>query len=315
MRAIMVAVDYTDLLKLTLPYNRGHFEEMWVVTDYQHDHHKVARLCEENEAECIKTDLFYANGATFNKWRALEWGLDAMGRHGWLCIMDADVLWPKKVSLLLESSSGLEYLGDPRGECGNARGGVVHQGQLCTPKRRMWEDWPKIPQHCHIQDVGGKDEYCLVPEEREWFRFFPLHRQQKEFAGYTQIFHADDPVLRLCGNCQWPAEAHGKADSGNPCKQFAWHQTDWKHAGGADSFFQAKWSESRKVRPPFEVLHLGPAGQNWFGRASKFADGSDPADAVYKLNKIRKIWTGRAENRRAGRDQFEGERLGSEKRS
>ena len=32
MRAILVAVDYADLLAITLPYNRQHFYEVMVVT-------------------------------------------------------------------------------------------------------------------------------------------------------------------------------------------------------------------------------------------------------------------------------------------
>ena len=39
--------------------------------------------------------VFYADGAAFNKWKALELALDSYGRRGWLCVMDADVIWPQ----------------------------------------------------------------------------------------------------------------------------------------------------------------------------------------------------------------------------
>lgn len=237
MRAILVCVNYADVLSLTLPYNRHHFESVHVVTSPADE--ATQRLCRELGAHCFVTDAFCRDGAIFAKWRALEEGLDAMGRHGWLCVMDADVLWPKVVP---QSVLGMDLF-----------------GRLTTPLRRMY---PAIPKTA-----------ADVPPESEWPRY-PLHRNVGEWAGYSQIFHADDPAL------------------GPP----PWHETNWKHAGGADSFFQAKWPRERKLRPPFEVLHLGPAGANWFGR-----ENPDAARLT------RELW----ERRRAARgtaDPFPGER-------
>lgn len=272
MRAIMVCVDYSDLLSITLPYNRHHFEEIVVVTSPQ-DAKTVGVVFSQYDSSKIsvfQTNAFYENGATFNKWKALEQGLDAMGRHGWLCIMDADVLWPKKLPPF-----------------------APVKGKLYTPKRRMWEEWPKLDNLFVEVDTVRVGDYpetseraYVVPKEDQWSKF-PLHRQMVEFAGYSQIFHADDPVLGLA----------------------PWHETDWKHAGGADSFFQAKWSDEKKIRPPFEVLHLGPAGQNWMGRATPLVDGTVPEGAEGKLKEMGKVWSGRRDNRAAGRDQFDGERI------
>jgi hypothetical protein len=33
LRAIMVAVNYSDLLSITLPYNRHHFDQVMIVTN------------------------------------------------------------------------------------------------------------------------------------------------------------------------------------------------------------------------------------------------------------------------------------------
>lgn len=264
MRAITVCVDYADILAITLPYNRHHFEEVCVVT---------SRRCEQEirdlilpdsptpliEIKLFVTDAFYEDGAKFNKWLALERALDWYGRHGWLCLMDADVLWPKVLPPF-----------------------APHKGNLYSPRRRMWESWPKLPRSIYSY-VNNPS----VPIEEHW-KDFPLHRQQREFAGYSQIFHANDPALG----------------------QASWHQTDWRHAGGADSFFQDKWREDQKVRPPFEVLHLGPANQNWFGRATPLVDGSLPKSAKERSEEMGKIWSGRRANRAAGRDQFDGEKLG-----
>lgn len=217
MNAILVAVNYDACLTLTLPYNRHHFDRVVVVTDDGDAGDRTRRIALPHGCEVFHTDAFYRRGAMFNKWLALEEGLDACKlRTGWLCVMDADVLWPKDLPRTWQP--GREYPGFG-----------YREGCLYTPRRRMY---PTIPQE--------------VPPEEEWGRY-PLHRNEAEFAGYSQVFHCSDPALP-------PAP---------------WHETNWIHAGGADSFFQRRWPESRKVRPPFEVLHLGPAGENWCGVGGK----------------------------------------------
>lgn len=219
LRAILVCVDYADILALTLPYNRHHFSEVMVVTALEdHDTKRVAAV---NDCRVYSTDSFYDDGADFNKWKALEEGLDRLGRYGWLCIMDADVLWPKN-------------LGDWE----------PTKGFLHTPLRHNCPDLK------------------VVPEDR--WGHYPQHRNTREWAGYTQIFHADDPVL------------------GPP----PWHEQNWKHAGGADSFFQRKWPRARKVRPPWRVLHLGPHGRNWCGRWTPKADGTVLEEAEERKRKF-----------------------------
>lgn len=256
MRAFMVAVDYDDLVAVTIPYNRHHFDEVWVVTSHQNydgGQHELRRICADNRIKVYVTDAFYRDGAVFNKWAALERCLDYAGRKGWMCLMDADVLWPKDATF------------------------VKFPGNLYTPRRRM-APWP----------IPGPliDPTRPIPAEDHWV-LYPLHPQQREFAGYTQIFHADDPAL------------------GPP----PWHQTDWKHAGGADSFFQAKWPEERKVRPPFDVLHLGDAGANWCGRATQLADGSFLPGSHERVQQVKDF----IRSRKPDRDpavRFAAERLG-----
>lgn len=247
LKGIMVCVDYADLLALTLPYNRHHFHQLMVVTTEQD--RATRELAVKHHCLVYETDAFYRNGATFNKWLALEEGLDRLGRDGWMCIMDADVCWPKIVPTV-----------------------DLKVGKLYTPERRMC---PTIPQVIPSEDLWGSYE---------------LHRNRAEWAGYSQIFHAKDPVLKGAGQY--------------------WHEIDWKHAGGADSFFQMRWDPKDKVRPPFEVLHLGLAGHNWFGRATPLADGTvlDGSEERMQMS-TRKIWEQRRVNRANGLDQFDGEKI------
>jgi hypothetical protein len=245
MNAVLVCVDYADLLEVTLPYNRHHFNRILIVTAPQD--HRTIDLAYYSQCDFYVTDAFYRDGAIFNKWLALEEALDKMEYRqldDWMCLMDADVLWPRKIP---------EY---PK-----------EIGCLYTPLRRMFEDV--------LQPI---------PEESQW-KNYPIHPNIAEWAGYSQIFHPADPHL------------------GPP----PWHEVDWKHAGGADSFFQFRWPSAQKIRPPFEVLHLGPAGENWCGRATIRRDGSQPEEAQERRKKMVEIWKGR--RGKAGPERFRQEKL------
>ena len=103
-----------------------------------------------------------------------------------------------------------------------------------------------------------------IPPEEKW-PYLRLHRFFDEYAGYSQIFHADDPVL-------------GPAP---------WHDIVWNHAGGGDSVFHQKWPVANKKRPPFEVVHIGPTETNWYGRVMDYADGRRPEDRAKRQEAMR----------------------------
>lgn len=240
MNAILVCVDFSDVLQITLPYNRHHFDKLVVVTSPKD--HDTYEVCLENRATPFVTDSFYENGARFNKFKALEQGLDYLGREGWTCLLDCDVLWPKKIPVELNTRkvgmTGKEWVKE-----------FCQIGCLYTPRRRMMID---ITQP--------------IPNEDKW-KQFPLHAQCVEWAGYTQIFHSGDTAL------------------GTP----PWHEIDWIHAGGGDSFLQAKWPKEKKIRPIWEVLHLGPSGENWLGRVTKRTDGSLPEGAEVNRAELQQL--------------------------
>jgi hypothetical protein len=252
MRAILVSVQYHDLLAVTLPANVHHFESVHVVTTPQDTAtQEVARAC---GAHVFLTDAFYRNGAVFNKWLALEEALDATGLRepGWLILMDADVIWPQQLPPF-----------------------PLEVGNLYSPLRRMVEELHNVPRH---------DGQLVIPHITDWW-VYPIHPNINEHAGYSQIFHTSDQHLG----------------------PVPWHETNWRHAGGADSFFQAKWPAARRVRPPFEVLHLGPAGTNWMGRATSYLNCTRPAEAEVRAEQMRRIWAGR--RGKQGLARFEHERL------
>lgn len=191
---IIVAVDY-PIVEQTIAYNRHHFDKVCVVTSTKDT--ATQYLLNNLNVPFFATDAFYRNGAYFNKWLALEEGLDYFGRYGWLWIMDADIFLPKIIDL----EPKINY--------------------LYTPHRRMADQF--IPEP-------------FWSEQREDYN-------KRDWNGYCHIFHSLDVHLP------------------NPTP---WYETNWTHAGGADTFFQRRWGSDR-IRPDFEVLHVGQPGYNWCG--------------------------------------------------
>ncbi len=109
----------------------------------------------------------------------------------------------------------------------------LHPGNLYCPLRRMCKDYPP-------------------PPESKW-REYPIDsvmRGAKEypppdwFLGYMHTFHASDPHL---GVPPWHGHGHNTAARG-------------------DMVFFQKWPLRNRIRPSFEVLHIGEERQNWYGR-------------------------------------------------
>lgn len=93
MRGIVVCVDYDDLLEITLKRNARFMDEILVVTA-PHDERTLNVVSRIPNARCHITDVFYKDGAKFNKGAAMEEGFDVLGRDGWILIHDADILLP-----------------------------------------------------------------------------------------------------------------------------------------------------------------------------------------------------------------------------
>lgn len=98
-------------------------------------------------------------------------------------------------------------------------------------------------------------------------------KKEREFCGYFQLFHGSDEGL----------------------SERPWYPTNWRHAGGCDSEFQARWPQGRKRRLPFHVLHLGQDGQNWCGRATRRLDGTMPPQARQRSEQLSRFKGGRDE--------------------
>jgi len=214
MRGITISVEYDDLLALTLERNARHLDEIMVVTTPD-DTRTLEIVARVPKARAFVTDAFHRRGEHFNKWAALEEGLDALGREGWLVVFDADIVFPP--SLVWPA---------------------LQPGRLYGPRRRLLKD-PNA--------FSDALDWSTLPSDPD-----------TRFVGYFQCFHGADPVLR----------------------KRPWFDQHWRYAARGDVTFQDRWSVELRTRLPFEVLHLGPLGQNWCGRVSQRTDGSVPSEAA-----------------------------------
>lgn len=224
--AILVCVEFSDILAITLPRNSPHFERVVVVSSFA-DEYTPRVVAAVPNAELFQTNDFYLDDATFNKGRALNSGLELLPA-GWTCILDADIVLPRKMNLA-----------------------PAIPGNLYTPRRRMLTDisrWHEV--------VDCPEDWDLLPRN-----------EADDFPGYFQLFHSVH---------QQPS-----------------YPKNWKHAGGCDSEFSEQWPKSRRMRPPFEVLHLGEDGKNWCGRATEFVSGSIHPQAAKRSAELAAILAAR----------------------
>ena len=96
LEAVIVCVNYSDFLAITLPRALEVCERVVVVSHY--DDKATHQLCDKYSTDCIKTDVFHEDGDMFNKGRAINLGLSNL-RHepgGWLLHIDADIYLPHR---------------------------------------------------------------------------------------------------------------------------------------------------------------------------------------------------------------------------
>lgn len=97
-RGLTVCVGYDDFLKLTLPRILLHVKEFLVITSSADIRtQELVASFSPDKVRTLVTDVFYERGASFNKGAAIEQGFDALGRDGWLMVMDADIVFPVSV--------------------------------------------------------------------------------------------------------------------------------------------------------------------------------------------------------------------------
>ena len=93
LEAIIVCVNYSDLLSITLPRNIEYFDKVIVVT--KEDDLDTINLCKNmDKVHVVTTDAFNHNGAKFNKGLAINVGYKFLEHKEFVMNLDADILLP-----------------------------------------------------------------------------------------------------------------------------------------------------------------------------------------------------------------------------
>lgn len=164
-KAITVCVDFADYLAVTLPANADRFERVLIVTapgDEQAA--KVARSLPNVSVHV--TDAFFRDGAALNKGAAIEEGFEVLGRSGWICHIDADILLPGRPDLFHRLEPGCIHL------CRRRICRSPWSGGLDEP----WDAWPlcgDAPWVAGFLQVFHADDPALG--SRPWYPTDWLH--------------------------------------------------------------------------------------------------------------------------------------------
>lgn len=98
--SVIVSINYADYLRQSLPYVKDFSDRVLVVSAPQDS--QTREVCETLGVTCLLTDSHNLAGG-FNKGAAINAGLSAISRLGWVLLIDADIVPFPRAKLDLES--------------------------------------------------------------------------------------------------------------------------------------------------------------------------------------------------------------------
>jgi hypothetical protein len=234
LQAIVVSINYSDFLKITLPNNKQYFDKLVVVTDTKDL--ETAKVCNFYNVKCIQTDAFYSEGEIVpNKAKGINEGLKDLDLDAWIIQMDADIWLPPLTRDILEHYP-LEkdsIYGIDRFMCNSYEDWIdfIHMNKKEIPN--IHEGW--IYLHMDHFPIGQR----IVQYYGEGY--MPI--------GYFQLWHPNGSKV-----ISYPVELAG------------FDRTDVLH-------LKQFPREKRRFIPDLVCIHLASEehemGQNWGGRRTK----------------------------------------------
>lgn len=234
LQAVIVCVDYADFFKHTGAENQKIFNKVVVVTDIKDT--EVTKLCLQFGYTCVKTDVFYENGATFNKYAGINEGLKYIDSDAWVLFLDSDIALPKETRRVLEK---LDL--DPTCLYGMDRINITG-----------YDAWTRFKKGNGILN----NNWMLTTDSKELgARLVHIYGQQGEngrFEGWRPLGY-----FQLCYR-----------------SAFHLYPQESKSADHCDLVFSRLWPREKRVFiPEIFCIHLETqngelSGVNWYGRKS-----------------------------------------------
>jgi len=229
--AVLVCVDYSDLLQYTLPYNIAHFDRYVVVTT-SYDA-ATQSLAGQYGARLVVSDRCHEQGDAFNKGKMLNDGLAALDAPDWIVFTDADIFLPPGLPTAVAAVAG------QRQQLFGTRRRFLPAGDEATIQRFFAQglDMPGLREELPVRSVplgyfqlwnAGADAV-----RDRWPRVL-----SEDFASAAAIdswFHAHWPrnaVAPLATDPRWDVVhiPHGELGQ-NWNGRRDWHLGGWRFAG------------------------------------------------------------------------------------
>lgn len=244
LQGLTVCVNYADFFKETGLANKGIFDKFVVVTDIADT--EVSALCVEYGYHLVKTDVFYENGASFNKYAGINEGLKYIDEDAWVMFVDSDiVLQPETKRVLKELNLDESFLyGFDRVNCVG------------------FENWTKYKNGRGVLEHNWMLTSAGLPLGARLVHYYGHEGENGMFEGWRPLGFGQLAKRKYFN--QYPQETKG--------------------ADHCDLLFARLWDRQHRAHIP-ELLavhlesHSADNGVNWYGRKS---DPFVPAPAAPK---------------------------------
>lgn len=99
---LIVCVNYSDFLKITLPKNKKQMQNITVITDFNDK--ETVNICNENDVDYILTDEFYRYNFPFIKSAGYTVAFNFLHYKDWVLLIDSDVILNENFGLYIKEN-------------------------------------------------------------------------------------------------------------------------------------------------------------------------------------------------------------------
>ena len=234
-QAITVSVNYDDFLEHVLEENHRLFDQWIIVTSLKDD--KTYNICYKyKNVLCLRTDVFYENGAKFNKYAGINVAIQHLKNPDWVLFLDSDIVLHNQTRRILENLN-------------------LQKDCLYGIDRLNCVGLPTWKKFSHKRDLVI-DNWMLtnanMPLGTRLVHYYGYDRGDGKFAGWNPL-----GFFQL---------AHSSAFNVYPQNSLG--------ADHCDLMFARTWQRNRRVFiPEIMAIHLESKfaikGTNWYGRISE----------------------------------------------